>query len=110
MPFTIRQVQTSDLLVTYLEDSASDGWPTILTHGFPYGQSFVDRPELALSRKRNCDDVIPARIVIMVVTIVAAAITVIYPPPRGRRWLCSCSLARTRNRLFMDGLRAARHR
>jgi pimeloyl-ACP methyl ester carboxylesterase len=36
MPFTISHVQTSDLLVTHLEDGASDGWPTILTHGFPY--------------------------------------------------------------------------
>lgn len=42
MPFTIRQVQTSDLLVTYLEDGASDGWPTILTHGFPYDAHAFD--------------------------------------------------------------------
>lgn len=36
MPSAIRQAETSDLLVTYLEDGPSDGWPTILTHGFPY--------------------------------------------------------------------------
>jgi len=36
MSLTLRQLQTSDLLVTYLEDGLSDGWPIILTHGFPY--------------------------------------------------------------------------
>lgn len=36
MPSTIREAETSDLLITYLEDGPSDGWPTILTHGFPY--------------------------------------------------------------------------
>ena len=36
MPFTLRQLQTSDLLVTYVEDGASDGWPIVLAHGFPY--------------------------------------------------------------------------
>ncbi len=36
MPFTLLQLQTSDLLVTYVEDGTSDGWPIILTHGFPY--------------------------------------------------------------------------
>jgi len=36
MPSTLRQLQTSDLLVTYLEDGAGDGWPIVLTHGFPY--------------------------------------------------------------------------
>ena len=33
---TVRQLQTSDLLVAYLEDGASEGWPIVLTHGFPY--------------------------------------------------------------------------
>jgi pimeloyl-ACP methyl ester carboxylesterase len=36
MPSSVRQLQTSDLLVTYLEDGFSDGWPILLTHGFPY--------------------------------------------------------------------------
>lgn len=36
MPLTTRQIQTSDLLVTYVEDGPSDGWPVILAHGFPY--------------------------------------------------------------------------
>lgn len=36
MPSTIIQSETSDLLVTCLEDGASDGWPVVLTHGFPY--------------------------------------------------------------------------
>ncbi|HKR31927.1 MAG TPA: alpha/beta hydrolase [Terriglobales bacterium] len=36
MSLTTRQIETSDLLVTYLEEGASDGWPTILMHGFPY--------------------------------------------------------------------------
>jgi pimeloyl-ACP methyl ester carboxylesterase len=43
MPFTLRQLQTSDLLVTYLEDGAGDGWPIVLAHGFPYDvHSFDD--------------------------------------------------------------------
>ena len=36
MPTTVRQLQTSDLLVAYLEDGASAGWPIVLAHGFPY--------------------------------------------------------------------------
>jgi pimeloyl-ACP methyl ester carboxylesterase len=36
MSMPLRRVQTSDLLVTYLEDGANDGWPVVLAHGFPY--------------------------------------------------------------------------
>lgn len=35
MPLT-RQIQTTDLLVTYVEDGSSSGWPVMLAHGFPY--------------------------------------------------------------------------
>jgi pimeloyl-ACP methyl ester carboxylesterase len=36
MPSTLAQIETSDLLVAYVEDGASDGWPIVLSHGFPY--------------------------------------------------------------------------
>ena len=36
MPSILRQLQTSDLLVAYLEDGIGDGWPIVLAHGFPY--------------------------------------------------------------------------
>ncbi|ADW67195.1 alpha/beta fold hydrolase [Granulicella tundricola] len=51
MPFILRQLQTSDLLVAYLEDGASDGWPIVLTHGFPYDvHAFDDVVPLLIDR------------------------------------------------------------
>jgi pimeloyl-ACP methyl ester carboxylesterase len=51
MPHTTRQIETSKLLVTYLEDGNSDGWPTILAHGFPYDvHAFDDVVPLLVER------------------------------------------------------------
>ena len=36
MRSALRQVKVSDLMVAYLEDGKSDGWPLVLSHGFPY--------------------------------------------------------------------------
>jgi pimeloyl-ACP methyl ester carboxylesterase len=30
------KVKTNELLITLLEDGSSDGWPVVLSHGFPY--------------------------------------------------------------------------
>lgn len=36
MRSALRHVKVSDLMVAYLEDGESDGWPRVLSHGFPY--------------------------------------------------------------------------
>lgn len=35
-------VQTDILEISYLEDGAQDGWPVVLTHGFPYSPTVYD--------------------------------------------------------------------
>jgi pimeloyl-ACP methyl ester carboxylesterase len=36
MSSTTRRVKTDELLITFIQDGPSDGWPVVLSHGFPY--------------------------------------------------------------------------
>ncbi len=46
----VKRVETDALLIAYVEHGPTDGWPVILSHGFPYDVHAFDEVALILAR------------------------------------------------------------
>jgi pimeloyl-ACP methyl ester carboxylesterase len=53
-PSTVKTVDAGPLAIAYLEDGAADGWPVVLSHGFPFDVRAYDEvvPRLAAEGAR----------------------------------------------------------
>jgi len=51
MPSRVLQLESSDLIISILDDGPLDGWPVVLTHGFPYDVHAFDDVVAPLTKR-----------------------------------------------------------
>ncbi len=56
----VRSVETDVLRIAYVEHGPTDGWPVILSHGFPYDVHAYDEVASILARSGHAGSAQPA--------------------------------------------------